>query len=51
VDNFDTCARIHLVLDCRPGAWLTQKIAEGLRDTPAPHRLIRRCSDSSDWWR
>ena len=38
VDNFDTSARIHLVLDCRPGAWLAQKIVEGVNDTPATQR-------------
>ncbi|MCU0118466.1 aspartyl/asparaginyl beta-hydroxylase domain-containing protein [Pseudomonas sp. B2M1-30] len=36
VDNRDTSARIHLVLDCRPGAWLAQMIAEGLPGTPEP---------------
>lgn len=36
VDNFDTSARVHLVLDCRPGAWLMQMIVEGLPSTPAP---------------
>ena len=35
VDNRDASARIHLVLDCRPTAWVLAKIAEGLRDTPA----------------
>lgn len=28
-------SRIHLVLDCRPGPWLEQQIAEGLPTTPA----------------
>ncbi|WP_409316471.1 aspartyl/asparaginyl beta-hydroxylase domain-containing protein [Pseudomonas sp. KCJK9016] len=36
VDNRDSAARIHLVLDCRPGAWLEQMIAEGLPSTPQP---------------
>ncbi|MFI8222145.1 aspartyl/asparaginyl beta-hydroxylase domain-containing protein [Pseudomonas sp. NPDC085632] len=36
VDNRDTSSRVHLVLDCRPGAWLEQMIAEGLPSTPAP---------------
>ncbi|WP_025113425.1 aspartyl/asparaginyl beta-hydroxylase domain-containing protein [Pseudomonas sp. H1h] len=36
VDNFDTSARVHLVLDCRPGSWLMQMIADGLPGTPAP---------------
>ncbi|AZD05629.1 Aspartyl/asparaginyl beta-hydroxylase [Pseudomonas chlororaphis] len=36
VDNYDTQARIHLVLDCRPDPWLEQAIAEGLPTTPAP---------------
>ncbi|MDO7898619.1 aspartyl/asparaginyl beta-hydroxylase domain-containing protein [Pseudomonas citrulli] len=29
-------ARIHLVLDCRPGPWLQQQIIDGLPTTPAP---------------
>ncbi|WP_248744080.1 MULTISPECIES: aspartyl/asparaginyl beta-hydroxylase domain-containing protein [unclassified Pseudomonas] len=36
VDNRDSTARIHLVLDCRPGAWLEQMIADGLLSTPQP---------------
>ncbi|MGY2441811.1 aspartyl/asparaginyl beta-hydroxylase domain-containing protein [Pseudomonas sp. SDO52101_S400] len=36
VDNRDSTARIHLVLDCRPGAWLEQMIADGLSSTPQP---------------
>jgi hypothetical protein len=36
VDNRDTSARVHLVIDCRPGAWLEQMIAEGVPSTPAP---------------
>lgn len=36
VDNHDCTARIHLVLDCRPGAWLEQMIADGLSSTPQP---------------
>jgi hypothetical protein len=36
VDNRDTTARVHLVLDCRPSTWLMQMIAEGLPDTPEP---------------
>ncbi|URM30808.1 aspartyl/asparaginyl beta-hydroxylase domain-containing protein [Pseudomonas frederiksbergensis] len=36
VDNRDTQARIHLVLDCRPGAWLEQAIIDGLATTPSP---------------
>ena len=36
VNNRDRSARIHLVLDCRPGVWLDQAIFEGLRTTPAP---------------
>jgi len=36
VDNRDTSARIHLVIDCKPDAWLEQMIVEGLPDTPAP---------------
>jgi hypothetical protein len=36
VDNRDTQARIHLVLDCRPGAWLEQAIIDGVSTTPPP---------------
>ncbi|WDH53568.1 aspartyl/asparaginyl beta-hydroxylase domain-containing protein [Pseudomonas chlororaphis] len=36
VDNYDTQARIHLVLDCRPDPWLEQAIAAGAPTTPAP---------------
>jgi hypothetical protein len=36
VINRDSCERIHLVLDCRPGVWLEQAIREGLPSTPAP---------------
>ncbi|MHC8384390.1 aspartyl/asparaginyl beta-hydroxylase domain-containing protein [Pseudomonas sp. LB3P14] len=36
VDNRGTEARIHLVLDCRPGAWLEQAIADGVSTTPPP---------------
>jgi hypothetical protein len=36
VDNHDTQARIHLVLDCRPGAWLEQAIIDGVSTTPSP---------------
>lgn len=36
VDNRGSSARVHLVLDCRPGAWLEQMIADGLPDTPQP---------------
>jgi hypothetical protein len=36
VDNRDTQTRIHLVLDCRPGAWLEQAIIDGLATTPSP---------------
>jgi hypothetical protein len=36
VDNRDTRARVHLVLDCRPGAWLEQAILDGLATTPSP---------------
>jgi hypothetical protein len=35
VANRDTRPRIHLVLDCRPGPWLEQAIADGLPTTPA----------------
>ena len=35
VDNRDTRTRVHLVLDCRPGAWLEQAIVEGLPTTPS----------------
>jgi hypothetical protein len=36
VDNRGTRARIHLVLDCRPGAWLEQAIIDGELTTPNP---------------
>jgi hypothetical protein len=36
VDNRDTRARVHLVLDCRPGDWLEQAIADGVSTTPLP---------------
>ena len=36
VDNRDCCTRIHLVLDCRPDAWLEQAIADGVSTTPLP---------------
>ncbi|MFS2070593.1 aspartyl/asparaginyl beta-hydroxylase domain-containing protein [Pseudomonas sp. CT11-2] len=36
VDNRDTQTRIHLVLDCRPGAWLEQAIIDGVATTPSP---------------
>lgn len=36
VDNRDTSARVHLVLDCRPGAWLEQMISAGVGSTPKP---------------
>ncbi|WP_421549361.1 aspartyl/asparaginyl beta-hydroxylase domain-containing protein [Pseudomonas sp. QD4] len=36
VDNRDCSERIHLVLDCRPGPWLSQAIAAGCTTTPAP---------------
>ncbi|WP_242208771.1 MULTISPECIES: aspartyl/asparaginyl beta-hydroxylase domain-containing protein [unclassified Pseudomonas] len=36
VDNRDTSARVHLVLDCRPGVWLEQMISDGLHSTPEP---------------
>ncbi|KAF2392080.1 aspartyl/asparaginyl beta-hydroxylase domain-containing protein [Pseudomonas frederiksbergensis] len=36
VDNRDRSARVHLVLDCRPGPWLEQAIVDGLPTTPAP---------------
>jgi hypothetical protein len=36
VDNRDTQARVHLVLDCRPGAWLEQAILDGVSTTPPP---------------
>ncbi|QIB05630.1 Nif11 family protein [Pseudomonas fluorescens] len=35
VDNRSAASRIHLVLDCRPGPWLEQQIADGLPTTPA----------------
>ncbi|MFJ2537188.1 aspartyl/asparaginyl beta-hydroxylase domain-containing protein [Pseudomonas sp. NPDC087614] len=34
VVNRDTSTRVHLVLDCRPGAWLARMIDEGLPSTP-----------------
>lgn len=36
VDNWGTQARIHLVLDCVPDAWLAGQIEVGLPTTPAP---------------
>lgn len=36
VDNWGDRERVHLVLDCRPNAWLEQQIAAGLPSTPAP---------------
>ncbi|WP_454563417.1 aspartyl/asparaginyl beta-hydroxylase domain-containing protein [Pseudomonas sp. AIG] len=36
VDNRDTSARVHLVLDCRPDAWLEQMISAGVGSTPEP---------------
>ncbi|QQN99118.1 aspartyl/asparaginyl beta-hydroxylase domain-containing protein [Pseudomonas sp. SW-3] len=36
VDNRDTQARVHLVLDCRPGDWLEQAIVDGVSTTPQP---------------
>ncbi|MHC8392129.1 aspartyl/asparaginyl beta-hydroxylase domain-containing protein [Pseudomonas sp. LB3P93] len=36
VDNRDTQARVHLVLDCRPGVWLEQAIVDGVSTTPSP---------------
>jgi len=36
VDNRDTQARIHLVLDCRPSGWLEQAISDGVATTPRP---------------
>ncbi|AHL31565.1 aspartyl beta-hydroxylase [Pseudomonas brassicacearum] len=35
VDNRSAESRVHLVLDCRPGPWLEQQIADGLLTTPA----------------
>ncbi|SFW70335.1 MULTISPECIES: aspartyl/asparaginyl beta-hydroxylase domain-containing protein [Pseudomonas] len=35
VVNRSAHSRVHLVLDCRPGPWLVQQIADGLRTTPA----------------
>jgi len=35
VDNPGLGARVHLVLDCQPNAWLLQQVAAGLPDTPA----------------
>ncbi len=34
VDNWGQQERIHLVLDCRPNAWLQQQIEAGLSTTP-----------------
>ncbi|UWF49535.1 aspartyl/asparaginyl beta-hydroxylase domain-containing protein [Pseudomonas sp. N3-W] len=36
VDNHDHLPRVHLVLDCRPGAWLEQAIVDGVATTPSP---------------
>jgi len=36
VVNHDSSERIHLVLDCRPSAWLEQAIAAGSPTTPTP---------------
>ncbi|KZN20297.1 MULTISPECIES: aspartyl/asparaginyl beta-hydroxylase domain-containing protein [Pseudomonas] len=36
VDNRDTRARVHLVLDCRPDSWLEQAILDGVSTTPPP---------------
>ncbi|MBL0841918.1 aspartyl/asparaginyl beta-hydroxylase domain-containing protein [Pseudomonas mediterranea] len=36
VTNRSDRSRVHLVLDCRPGPWLEQQIADGLPTTPAP---------------
>jgi len=35
VINRSAHPRVHLVLDCRPGPWLVQQIADGLSTTPA----------------
>ncbi|MBO1540697.1 aspartyl/asparaginyl beta-hydroxylase domain-containing protein [Pseudomonas sp. OA65] len=35
VVNRSAQSRVHLVLDCRPGPWLVQQIADGLSTTPA----------------
>lgn len=35
VDNHDSSPRVHLVIDCRPGAWLDAVIDAGLASTPA----------------
>ncbi|MBT2340738.1 MULTISPECIES: aspartyl/asparaginyl beta-hydroxylase domain-containing protein [Pseudomonas] len=35
VVNRSPSARIHLVLDCRPGPWLERQITDGLSTTPA----------------
>lgn len=35
VVNRSAHSRVHLVLDCRPGPWLAQQIADGLSTTPA----------------
>jgi hypothetical protein len=40
VENHGGVARIHLVVDCRPGPWLDAQIAAGLADTP-PSRPSR----------
>jgi len=36
VNNHGDSPRIHLVIDCRPGAWLDAAIEGGLGQTPAP---------------
>ncbi|BBP62640.1 hypothetical protein PHLH5_01810 [Pseudomonas sp. Cab53] len=36
VVNRSAWPRVHLVLDCRPGPWLEQQIADGLPTTPVP---------------
>ncbi|MCU1749462.1 aspartyl/asparaginyl beta-hydroxylase domain-containing protein [Pseudomonas sp. 6D_7.1_Bac1] len=36
VDNRDSRERVHLVIDCKPSAWLEQAIAEGASTTPPP---------------
>jgi hypothetical protein len=35
VDNWGQQERVHLVLDCRPNAWLEQQIKDGLSTTPS----------------
>lgn len=35
VDNWGQAERVHLVLDCRPNAWLEQQIQDGLPTTPS----------------